>query len=142
MPSELPRAAIASPEWLKIANVSSFFRVRSWPPCSAVVSEPCSSASFAEAAYNDSDVTGEIEACADDIRSSSSLGQPAQLAVDQLIIGATATHQHLWRTVLDQPAPLQHQDAIEVAQGRQPMGNGDHGAAAHEIFQSFANGLL
>src|SRR5262249_52737597 len=60
----------------------------------------------------------------------------------QVAIDAFALHQHLRRTVFADLARLQHDDPIEVAQAREPVRDGDDGAAAHQAVQGLAYGLL
>ena len=55
--------------------------------------------------------------------------QARQLAVDQDAIGAAAAQQLVGRAVLHDAAAIEHHDAVEAAQGRQPVGDGDHRAA-------------
>src|SRR5215467_10380542 len=61
-----------------------------------------------------------------------SAGQPRELVLDQLAIEPGPAQERVGGAVLDHLPAREHDDAVEIAQGRQAMRNGDHGAAAHQ----------
>src|SRR6187431_2090181 len=65
------------------------------------------------------------------------LRQPVHLAHDQLAIVAVASDQVVRCAVLDGVPFLQDDDAIEAAQGREPMRDRDHGTSLHQRAQGF-----
>ena len=68
--------------------------------------------------------------------------QAAHLGLDQVPVDAVTAQQRLGRAVLHQAAPLEHQDAVEVAHGGQAMRDRQHGAAAHQAAERLADELL
>src|SRR5271156_1379310 len=70
------------------------------------------------------------------------LGEPAEFATDEVVIDALAAHEGLRHPVLDELTSLQHENAVEVAERREAMSDGDHSAARHEAFQRLANCLF
>lgn len=70
------------------------------------------------------------------------LCQPIHLALHEPPIGAIPAHQQVGRAVLYDFAEMQHDDAVETPDRRQPMRDGDHGAPAHQPAQCFADRFL
>src|ERR1700722_19008568 len=69
-------------------------------------------------------------------------GEPIHLALNQLPIKPFPAHQQVGRAVLDDLAGLQHDDAVEIAHGGEPVRDGDDGAAAHQAGERLADDLL
>src|SRR6185437_6516787 len=68
--------------------------------------------------------------------------QPVHLALDQFAVKPLAAHELVGGAVLDGAAGLQDDDAVEVAHGGEPVGDGDHGAAAHQAGERLADDFL
>ena len=66
----------------------------------------------------------------------------AHLPRHQFAIRAPALHETVGRTVFDDPASLQHNNAVEIAQRRKTMRDCDYCAPAHQARKRFADGLL
>ena len=57
-------------------------------------------------------------------------------------VGAFALHQLVVRAHFDHAATVHHHQAVGFAQGGQAVGDGDGGAAQHEVVQGFLDFLL
>ena len=53
----------------------------------------------------------------------------------QHCVAPAGTYQLVMRAVLDDPAPLDGQDAVGVAHGRQSVGNDKHGATVRDLLR-------
>ena len=69
-------------------------------------------------------------------------GQAVDLALHELAVQTVLAHQTVGGAVLNCLAELQHDDAVEIPDRGEPMGNGDHRASAHQAAQGFADRFL
>ena len=65
-------------------------------------------------------------------RSGRMAGETAHFARDQFAVRAPSLHENIRRSVFDDPTALQHHHAVEIAQGGETMGDGNHGAPTHQ----------
>ena len=70
------------------------------------------------------------------------LGEAVHFALDQPAVNTLAPQQRVWRPVLYDLSQLKHDDAVEIAHGREPMRNGDHRAPVHQTIERLADRLL
>ena len=68
--------------------------------------------------------------------------EPAHFLCHQFPVRALALHQAVRWAVFDDLACLEHDHPIEIAQGRQTVGDRDHGAPAHQPAKRFADRLF
>ncbi len=73
-------------------------------------------------------------------------GVRGELQFGEARVQAAASDQALMRALLGEPAAVEHQDAVGVDHGRQPMGDDERGAALHDfveraLHQSLAFGI-
>ena len=66
-------------------------------------------------------------------------GETAYLLLDKLAVRTVDIHKPLRLAVLDDPAASEDENAIEIAQGRQAMRDGDHRSPFHEAGQRVAD---
>ncbi|KAG0931939.1 hypothetical protein G6F31_016659 [Rhizopus arrhizus] len=66
----------------------------------------------------------------------------ARLRLVEAIVGALAGHQFFVRPLLDDLAAVQHDQAVSLAQRAQAVGDGNGGAAAHQIVQRLLDFLF
>ena len=69
-------------------------------------------------------------------------GKAAHFPRHQFPIRAATLHETVGRTIFDDPAALQHNHPVEIAQRRKTMRDGDHCTPAHQARKRFADGLL
>src|SRR5579862_5401824 len=74
--------------------------------------------------------------------SSGPLGQTTHLALNKVTIQSVVPCQIIGWTILDHLPGMQHDHPIEMAHGREPMRDRNHGSSAHEPAERFADSLL
>ena len=68
--------------------------------------------------------------------------QPIHFALYQPPINAFAMEENVRRTVLHDFTGIEHDNAIKIAHGREPMRDGDHRASVHQPAQCLADGFF